>query len=753
MDDATSPDYLTAALRYAARGWRVLPVGANKRPLLGNDWPDKTSADPHQVADWWLSNPDALIGVATGNGIVVVDVDRYKATFQADEWEAFVLSHGGLPDTYTVATPSGGTHLYYSTPTPVRNATNLFGGVDFRSDRAQVVAPPSVIPGKGAYRVVSDAPLMPLPTWLAGLASRSRPETSGEVVRREDLTPEQVARGEHYARTVVERELHRLRACREASVQQGEPYSGEPWNQTTYDVACNLIELANSGWCTWTEDDAYQALLDSAPRDSGFTEADVIDRWSSARKKVGDRGRPMPAGRGGIFTPFGRADAESVTYEPASFFVKGEGLDVTRLATAVLELGPLAIDASRNRAIWAYRAGVWSESANEVVDRCSALLGSRFRNNHVTNVLPVIQGKLQADGWVIHSTPVHEYINCRNGMLHWATGKLYPHDPSLLSTVQLPVEWDPRATCPQFDVFVKQVMAPDAVDYLWQLIGYLCYSGNPFQCALLMHGTGANGKGTLLRVLTALLGQHNVSSVTLQAITEGRFEAAEMYGKIANLAGDIDAAYMKNTAKFKTITGEDLVTAERKFDHPFKFTCWATPVFSANEFWKSSDTTEGYTRRWFLLPFPNTFTTEGGQGLTERLVTELPGILMHAVHALRLMMTKVSPGFDVPASARDEKSRFMVAGDQVAEWLSNDECVLVADPKDQTVAYPVAEAYRAYRRWADENGNGLLPSSKWRMRMETLGYGWKKSGVRKLVGLRIDPRMRLYDQAAASVLN
>jgi P4 family phage/plasmid primase-like protien len=286
-------------------------------------------------------------------------------------------------------------------------------------------------------------------------------------------------------------------------------------------------------------------------------------------------------------------------------------------------------------------------------------------------------------------------------------------------------------------------MADDALCYLWEIIGYLVYSGNPLQRAFLFHGSGINGKGTLIRVLTALLGSRNVSTVTLLDLAEARFEVASLYGKIANLAGDIDASYMKSTARFKAITGEDRIKAERKYERSFSFQNWAVPVFSANEFWKSSDTTTGYKRRWQLLPFPNSFDIEGGQGLTESLCAELPGILVHAVASLQDLMRRRD--FDTPKSARDEKEKFEIAADQVSEWLREDASIVVHDPRNTAASYPAADAYRAYRRWAEDNGNGALPSSKWWQRMESMRYVRRKSGVMRVIGLQIDQRINVTD--------
>jgi putative DNA primase/helicase len=730
---------------YASRGWPVFPCDDQKRPKTRNGFKDATT-DVDQLRTHWAENPDDLIGIATGNGLVVIDDDSYKSEQGAPEWREFVSSHGGLPRTYTVKTGRGGTHYYFSVAGPVRSTTSLFPHVDVRGDGGYVIAAPSstifgtyeVLPTEGG--ATWSGKVAPAPAWLLEKLQPKEVEISSasrEVVSRDAMSEAEKARCDHYAETVFELEVARLRECAQAAVSNfgRDVYTGPDWNSTTYEVACNLLEIAYSPWNALTEGDAYDTLAKHAPRDSGFGLAEILERWDSARKKVNGAGRPMPRAQTGMFVPFpeGVADPEKI-YDPDAYFGGKGGLIVTKLALDLLELGDLAMDDSDNRSIWSYRNGVWHRAPHEVSDRCTVLLGHKFRPSHVSTVLPMLQQLLRSRGAIITCDPVPEYLNVLNGMLFWKTGTLYPHDPSFYSTVQLPVTWDEDAVCPLFDRFVDQVMAPDAHAYLWEILGYLAYSGNPLQRAFLFHGAGSNGKGTLIRVIKALLGASNTSQVTLQDIAEGKFEVASLFGKIANLAGDIDPAYMKSTARFKAITGEDTIEAQRKYEHPFAFTCWAVPVFSANEFWKSADTTHGYRRRWQLLTFPNTFDTKAG--LSEDLTSELPGILAHAVRSLRELMARGN--FDTPKSAQDEKDRFELAADQVREWVTEDDRLAIRDPDRIDVRMLKKEAYTHYKRWTEATGNGTLPLTKWWQRMQALGYSsYMYGGLAAVRGLSL----------------
>jgi hypothetical protein len=193
-----------AALAAAARGWHVFPLrpGAKAPALHGYDrcphtgtcagrhqgWEQRATTDPERIRRAW-SGAEYNIGVATGpSGLVVLDLDAAKpGEEQPEQWDdqpgivdgqdvlAVLAEQAGevLPaDTFTVATPSGGLHLYYQQPaaTALRNTAGQRGRglgwkIDTRAHGGYVVAAGSVVTGR-AYRVLADREPAPLPAWL-----------------------------------------------------------------------------------------------------------------------------------------------------------------------------------------------------------------------------------------------------------------------------------------------------------------------------------------------------------------------------------------------------------------------------------------------------------------------------------------------------------------------------------------------------------------------------------------------------------
>ncbi|HLS01785.1 MAG TPA: hypothetical protein VK054_07390, partial [Beutenbergiaceae bacterium] len=103
-------------------------------------------------------------------------------------------------------------------------------------------------------------------------------------------TPRRTAQeGIHpYAQKAITEELDRLAAL-------PRPWrEGANWDITTYEVACNLIELANSPWTGYTITQAQQDLYNHAPQDDTWGRTEHEKKWNSAHRTVAGSGREEP---------------------------------------------------------------------------------------------------------------------------------------------------------------------------------------------------------------------------------------------------------------------------------------------------------------------------------------------------------------------------------------------------------------------------------------------------------------------------
>lgn len=140
---------LDHALLLAQRGLRIFPLVPNKKRPAIKRFYDEATTDPALIRAWWSERPDYNIGVATGGGLIVVDIDA-KPERDGRAWAELM----DLDSDFKVRTPSGGLHLYFRAESEIaNNSDRLAKGVDVRGYHGFVVGPGSVIDGK-AYEVV-----------------------------------------------------------------------------------------------------------------------------------------------------------------------------------------------------------------------------------------------------------------------------------------------------------------------------------------------------------------------------------------------------------------------------------------------------------------------------------------------------------------------------------------------------------------------------------------------------------------------
>ncbi len=231
-------------------------------------------------------------------------------------------------------------------------------------------------------------------------------------------------------------------------------------------------------------------------------------------------------------------------------------------------------------------------------------------------------------------------LNVRNGLLDLEKLELKPHTPEYLSTAQIDVPYNPKAKAPKISKFLDEVAQSKDIALIEEVIGWLLWPGYNVHKAVMLLGQGRNGKGTLLRLITALLGKANVSNVTLQDLVIDRFAKADLYGKLANIGGDLPSKDLSDTAAFRNLTGGDDNRAQEKYRPAFSFRNKAKLIFSANVLPRSPDDTYAFYSRWILIEFLKVFDLQKGTAdpdLDAKLQTpeELSGLLNIALAGLK----------------------------------------------------------------------------------------------------------------------
>ena len=397
--------------------------------------------------------------------------------------------------------------------------------------------------------------------------------------------------------------------------------------------------------------------------------------------------------------------AALVPFETWRASVKGEeggkrALGLTKeLADAITQDMCFAQDAGGF--LYYFVGGVYRPKAEEYVRRrVKGLLEADERTKEWTSgAANEVVEYIRVDAPQLWPEPPLDIVNVQNGLLDVVTRTLAPHAPTHLSVVQIPVAYDPEATCPGWEKFVDDVFPADARDLAWEIPGYLMVPDTRIQQSILLLGDGGNGKSTYLKAVSAFLGRANVSALSLHKIESDRFAASDLVGKLANICADLPSEHLAGTAIFKQLTGGDVLGAEYKYKPVFKFQPFVRLLFSANRPPHSGDTSEAFFDRWVVVPFDRTF--RGTKSETPRLVldarladpSELSGVLNHALGALASVRER--HGFTQSETLREAAAEFRRETDPVAVWL---ERATLQEPDAWVLKSALSEAYAASAR-------------------------------------------------------
>jgi len=236
-------------------------------------------------------------------------------------------------------------------------------------------------------------------------------------------------------------------------------------------------------------------------------------------------------------------------------------------------------------------------------------------------------------------------INLQNGTLEFSDGRrgLREFRKEDFLTYQLPFEYDQAADCPTFRKFLSRSLPDEGSQMiLAEYIGYVFAPSLKLEKALLLYGEGANGKSVIYEIISALLGQENISCYSLQSLTapEG-YQRAELGGKLLNYSSETNGRI--DQAIFKQLVSGEPVEARFIYERAFILKHYARLMFNCNVLPRDSEGSRAFFRRFIIIPF-DVSIPEGEQDidLAKRIIkNELPGILNWVLEGLdRLLANK-----------------------------------------------------------------------------------------------------------------
>lgn len=357
----------------------------------------------------------------------------------------------------------------------------------------------------------------------------------------------------------------------------------------------------------------------------------------------------------------------------------------------------------KEREMFVYKNGCYRLAENEIIyPEVQRILGEQTTKNAKTETLHKIADATSYPRDIFTSAPIN-LIPLKNGVYDTITKTLLSHNPEYRFRYQFPITYDPSATCPKTEAFMKQILTPDQMPVIEEWLGYYFYRLYSFKKALILAGEGNTGKTTLLETFIYLLGKENLSSISLNKMAGDKFAAAHLYGKHGNIVDELSAKDVSDTGSFKIATGGGSITGEYKFGNQFSFLNFSKLTFACNRIPDVSDSDdEAYFNRWMVLNFGNPIEKQIPNFIaTLTTDEERSGLFNLAMKGLERLLK--SGGFSYIKSAHETKTEMMKSGSSIAKF--------VTEMAEQEIGYEMSKAtmYQAYADFCVSNNYAAEP--------------------------------------------
>lgn len=317
--------------------------------------------------------------------------------------------------------------------------------------------------------------------------------------------------------------------------------------------------------------------------------------------------------------------------------------------------------------LYYYKKGVYLRGEEHIAAKLSVILEQEYSINAKNEILNSIYAKtaIERDEFVVDKY----LINLNNGVYDVRTGLFSNHTPAYLFLNKIPTDYDPNAKCEKIDEFLQQLLPERDIMILKEWFGYVLFRDYFIKKALILTGEKNTGKTTVIDLFIKLIGLENASGVSLQQIASDRFSTADLHHKHVNIYDDMSANDVKDSGRFKMLTGGSPISGEKKFTDRFIFYNYAKLTFACNRIPNISDNDDdAYFDRWIIVKFkkpvehPNKF-------LLDEITTpaEMSGLLNEMLNNLNRIL--VNQEFTYQKTHEEIKTEMLRAGSAVAAFV------------------------------------------------------------------------------------
>lgn len=353
-----------------------------------------------------------------------------------------------------------------------------------------------------------------------------------------------------------------------------------------------------------------------------------------------------------------------------------------------------------NGVLYVYEDGYY-QADDRIIENKMIELYPGILQRQRTEVLAYIRIKTHVNAKDLKVNPY--VINVKNTRLDVRSGKCLEFTPDAIEFDRIPVTYDPSAYCADLDKMLNRVFLGDreVINLFEEMLGAVLLKHNRYQKAFLFYGNGSNGKSTILDLIKTFLGGRNYSAIALEKVTD-RFNTSELENKLANIGDDVDNVTLKDTGTLKKLFSGNAIMVERKGERPYTIEPYATHIYSCNTIPRSFDKSDGFYRRWLLIPFNARFSAddEDYDPMIVDKITE-PTALSYLLNiGIRGAQRLIKNGhFTEPQSVKDALEAYKADNSTTLSWIDDKEL-----NEDYFLDTPRDVCYSEFADWCKVSG-------------------------------------------------
>lgn len=299
-------------------------------------------------------------------------------------------------------------------------------------------------------------------------------------------------------------------------------------------------------------------------------------------------------------------------------------------------------------------------------------------------------------------------------------------------TYQLPFAYNQYSTSNTFQRYLDKVL-PDKERQrvIAEYLGYIFikHGSNILKAekVLVLYGSGANGKSVLYEIVRALFGDHNVSSFSLESLTDTNgYYRAQIDTKLLNYASEISSKM--DTTRFKAMISGEPIEARQPSGRAMQLEQYAKMIFNCNELPKDTEQTNAFFRRFLIVPFDVIIPdAEQNRNLHNEIIeSELSGVFTWVLQGLERLLRQKS--FSNCIASNRALDNYKNETDNVKLWIDTDN---YKEDNDLPIQFKIA--YEQYTIFCFEGGFMRLNKMNFKKRLERLGYELKRGTANMIV--------------------